>query len=198
MQWSEVGRPAGYSGMTLFLSKKSFETISGSGCWILNKTWNFIFGNRSGWSKSASWESTKYCISLHTCSSQKSWKRNLGRMLYRKDVVLPVYDFVILHFGSIELGWFIYRLIVSQNHGSWLQIRQLWTRNWFRYRTTNTSSLTPICESWEKIQKPGTELASFLGEKSNENSKNRVLGTEPAQLFLFPPIFDPTLKTHFF
>ena len=29
-----------------------------------------------------------------------------------------------------------------------------------------TASLTPIRESWKKIQKPGTELASFLEKKS--------------------------------
>jgi len=30
------------------------------------------------------------------------------------------------------------------------------------------------------MQKLGTELASFLKKKSNENSKNRVLGIHPA------------------
>ena len=49
--------------------------------------------------------------------------------------------------------------------------------------------LTPICVSWKKIQKLGTELASILGKKSNENSKNRVLGTEPASFLEKNPVF---------
>ena len=36
--------------------------------------------------------------------------------------------------------------------------------------------LTPICVSWKKIQKLGTELASILGKKSNENSKKLGFG----------------------
>ena len=49
--------------------------------------------------------------------------------------------------------------------------------------------LTPICESWKKIQKLRTELASILGKKSIENSKNRVLGTEPASFLEKNPEF---------
>ena len=43
--------------------------------------------------------------------------------------------------------------------------------------------LTPIRESWKKIQKPGTELASFLEKKSKQKSKNRILGTSGSVIF---------------
>ena len=40
------------------------------------------------------------------------------------------------------------------------------------HETFCLQKLTPIRESWKKIQKPGTEQASFLEKKPNKNPKN--------------------------